>query len=35
LRERIFSKAEGMRVKRGRIPDKVLKEIFPKKLNRH
>jgi hypothetical protein len=34
VRERIFTKAEGMRVKRDRIPDKVLKEIFPKKLSR-
>ena len=34
VRERIFTKSEGMRVKRDRIPDKVLKEIFPKKLSR-
>jgi ribosomal protein S30 len=35
VRERIFTKAERMRVKRDRIPDKILKEIFPRKLNRH
>jgi DNA-binding GntR family transcriptional regulator len=34
VREKIFPKAEGMRVKRDRIPDKVLKEIFPKKMSR-
>ena len=34
MRERIFTKAEGMRVKRDRVPDEVLKEIFPKKLSR-
>jgi hypothetical protein len=34
VRERIFTKAEGMRVKRDRIPNEVLKEIFPKKLSR-
>jgi hypothetical protein len=34
VRERIFTQAEGMRVKRDRISGKVLKEIFPKKLSR-
>jgi DNA-binding GntR family transcriptional regulator len=34
VRKRIFPKTEGMSVKRDRIPDKVLKEIFPKKLSR-
>jgi hypothetical protein len=34
VRERIFTKAEAMRVKKDRIPDKVLKEISPNKLSR-
>jgi len=35
VRERIFTRVEGMRVKRDRIPDKVLREIFSKKLKRY